>query len=122
MFFIGIFGIQNKDEKIGVINNTECISCGSLTKLDVYKRYSYFHIFFIPVYKWKFEYYAIPYCCKRACILKEEAGQNIEKGLKSAIIPEDCIQVISSSNNHCPYCNINLPQDFKYCPHCGRAL
>ena len=52
MFFIGIFGVNQTEKPIGTYNNTICPNCGALTRLELYKRYTYFHLFFIPTFKW----------------------------------------------------------------------
>ena len=45
MFFIGVFGIQDKDEYIGTYNNIVCPSCGRLARYEIHKSYRYFHVF-----------------------------------------------------------------------------
>ena len=56
MFFIGIFGVHQTEKQLGNYNNVICPSCGSFTRLQIFKRYTYFHIFFIPVFKWNIKY------------------------------------------------------------------
>jgi len=91
MFFVGIFGINQTEKPIGTCNNTVCPSCGALTRLEVYKRYSYFHLFFIPTFKWNVKYYAKSSCCGSIYELDPSIGAQYEKELirKSELMTYD---------------------------------
>jgi hypothetical protein len=75
MFFIGIFGIQDKDKYIGTCSNIECPSCGRLARYEIHKSYRYFHIFFIPIFRWNFRYFVKTSCCGRLYQLDPFVGR-----------------------------------------------
>ncbi|WDC84641.1 zinc-ribbon domain-containing protein [Caloramator sp. mosi_1] len=78
MFFIGIFGVEGKEEHIGDLNGRVCKVCGQYTTYRVYKRYSYFHFFFIKLFRFDEHYYAISRCCNRIFEIQKEVGRKFE--------------------------------------------
>ena len=81
MFFIGIFGTNHAQKPIGTRGNIICPSCGSLTHSEVFKAYSYFHVFFIPTFRWNTRYYTRFNCCGKVYGLEPDIGRQFEKGL-----------------------------------------
>jgi hypothetical protein len=123
MFFIGIFGIQDAQKSIGSYNNTICPSCSALTRFEVLKAYTYFHIFFIPTFKWNVRYYVKPVCCGSIYELDPVVGQQYEKGLTPEIRNEHMRPV----NQHLPFktcssCRARTESGYSFCPHCGARL
>ena len=51
MFFIGIFGIDKKNEEIKALHDTECRECSGHS-CTLYREYYRFHFFFIPLITW----------------------------------------------------------------------
>ena len=47
-FFIGIFGIQDKQKTIREFNNVVCSYCGSLSRAELIEQYTYFHFSSYP--------------------------------------------------------------------------
>ena len=78
MFFIGIFGIEHREKIIKEINNLTCKRCLQNVTGKLVKQYDYFHFFFIPIFKWREEYYLI--CENCSCVFKvsKEKGKSIE--------------------------------------------
>lgn len=123
MFFIGVFGIQGEQKKIGTYNNAVCSNCGALTRLELYKDYSYLHIFFIPTFKWNIKYIARSGCCNALFELDPEIGRLYEKGESPAIEPRHLkIMGRTSSNGTCPNCGARVERDHSFCPYCGNRL
>jgi len=123
MFFFAMFGIQDKDQLIGTCNNIVCPSCGRLAKYEVYKTYRYFHVFFLPVYRWNFRYIVKASCCGSLYELDPLVGQEFEKNPGTEIKKENLRRI----NNYlpykyCPNCNTDVPAEFSYCPYCGGKL
>jgi len=123
MFFIAFFGIEDKDKYIGTYNNIECPSCGRLTRYDIHKSYRYFHIFFIPTFRWNVRYYVKASCCGSLYELDPDVGREFEKNLRTEIRNEHLRPV----HNHSPYkycsnCSTNVPENYSYCPYCGGKL
>lgn len=128
MFFIGIFGIENKDKEIKIIDNVNCKICDSATKGKLIKNYSFFHFFFIPLFKWNENYYIVCSECNSLYTISKEKGKAIENGDNIEISYWDLQEVDNEHNNdngyyeikRCTYCGEQIKSQFKYCPHCGR--
>lgn len=123
MFFIGVFGINQKREELGTYNNVVCPSCGSYTRLAISKSYSYFHIFFVPTFRWNQRYFARSCCCGALFELDGDIGRAFENGENPKI--EDSHMHLLSAKGHyslCPDCGARLEDSHVYCPYCGRRL
>lgn len=118
MFFIGIMGTGNKEKMITEIPNITCKACGALGRYEVIKRYSYFHIFFIPLWKWATEYYVKERMCQTIFRLDPEAGEAIEKGIRADILPGD-LEALNPVRR-CDGCGRALDEKFIYCPYCSK--
>lgn len=120
MFFIGIFGIENKSKNILTNRNNICPLCNAYGSYDILKSYNYFHIFFIPLWKWTTRYFIRTHCCMKFCTLDNNIGLRIENGEMVEIKKEH----IHCDNNCtlCPYCSSQIEPGFHYCPHCGKRI
>lgn len=123
MFFIGIFGIDQKEKQIGTYNNAVCPACGALTRFEIYKTYSFFHIFFIPVFRWNVKYIVKPVCCGSIYELDPEIGRQYENG-KSPDIRSEHLNLL---NRYLPYkicsrCRARVAPEYSFCPYCGSKL
>ncbi len=107
MFFIGIFGIDHASKEMGTENNVTCPACGAYTHFKLRKDYDYFHIFFIPVFRWNVRELAQAHCCGT---LLERDGETW--------------RVLTKRMNTCPSCGkpIDPEAGFKYCPWCSHPL
>lgn len=123
MFFFGIFGLDSKIKEIGKANNIVCPSCNALTSFSIYKAYSYFHIFFIPTFRWNVKYIAKSACCSAVYALREELGRAFTKGKSPDITPSD-LTIIENGRIFlkCRHCARETGQGFFYCPYCGKEL
>lgn len=121
MFFIGIFGIQDKQKEVCDIK-IECKNCNS-RHIKLYKTFRYFHIFFLPIYKWKNRYHAFCDNCGIVYSIPEEKGMKAEKGESDVIIYWDLEEVHKKPIvKRCPNCNNQVDDNFEYCPYCGKKL
>ena len=93
MFFVGVFGIQDKTKEIHREQNVICPVCGSYDSYQLFKTYTYFHFFFIPLWKWNYRFFIKTRCCNRFCQIDQEIGTRIEKGETV---------IVSDSDLHCP--------------------
>ncbi|MDI9419829.1 MAG: zinc ribbon domain-containing protein [Bacillota bacterium] len=122
MFFVGIFGIQNKTQHITSESAVICPVCERYGRYDIIKSYYYFHVFFVPVWRWNRRYYIQTHCCSRICELDQETGSNIEAG-HSVVIEKEHIRCSDrTAAPACPNCSARLDPRFAYCPHCGSPL
>ena len=123
MFFMAFFGIQDKDKYIGTYNNIVCLSCGRFGRFEIYKSYRYFHIFFIPIFRWYVKYIVKTSCCGCLYELDPFVGNEFEKNPDTEIKKEDLRWI----NNYLPFkycsnCKTDVPAEFNYCPYCGGKL
>ncbi|MBW8382763.1 MAG: zinc ribbon domain-containing protein [Youngiibacter sp.] len=125
MFFIGIFGVKQGQKEIGTESNVICPECGHLTRLNVIKQSSYFHIFFIPIFRWNVRYFAKTLCCGQLFELNAEAGKEFEEGKSGAISQGDLTRIGPQRRTglvKCSSCGANVENSYRFCPHCGNHL
>ncbi len=80
MFFIGIFGIETKNVELKRLAPTMCKHCRGVEAFNLFKHYHQFHFFFIPLFKWKVEYYIVCEACQLIATIPTEKGQALEMG------------------------------------------
>lgn len=123
MFFIGIFGVEQGQKQIGCYNNVICSSCGAFTRYQIFKGYSYFHIFFIPAFKWNTKYYVKSDCCGSINELDPSLGSEYERGLSPEIRSEHLRPVYAGpACGICANCGAKVDAGFRFCPRCGKGL
>lgn len=128
MFFIGIFGIENKEKEIKVLYNISCKKCNSVVKGKIIKSFDFFHFFFIPIFKWNEKYYVICNKCSTLYSISKDKGKAIEHGENIDITYWDLQQVNENYNGNyfqvdiCKNCGKRLENRFNYCPHCGTKI
>lgn len=129
MFFIGIFGIENKDKEIKIINNITCKRCNKTIRGKLMKNYDFFHFFFIPLFKWNESYYIVCNECNSVYTISKDKGKAIENGDNIEISYWDLQEVNNEYNNNgyyernrCQNCGEEVESTFKYCPNCGSKI
>lgn len=127
MFFIGIFGIDTKEKQLRTFDNVVCGTCGRLSRATLTQTYTYFHIFFIPTFRWNKHYYIKLRCCGAVY----EADEAYAQALKTAgDIDFSRLKRVSSGfgdfgdfgdtgSTTCAHCGARLDNSFSWCPHCG---
>ena len=95
----------------------KCATCGCMGDVELIKTYHCFRLFFIPIFKWKVQYYLKPSCGQEVTVSEE-----IALGILYGKISVDQIRIEHrlSNPNLCPHCGKTLENDFGYCPYCGR--
>lgn len=125
MFFIGIFGIENKDKEIKDIKNVLCNNCGSFTSYKLIKSYTFFHIFFIPLFKWNKKYFLISRCCNNVWEIPYDIGEKLEGEDSIPMNFDDYKNITKVDDNYkliCPICRNKMQSNYIYCPFCGSKL
>lgn len=129
MFFIGIFGIENKDKEIKKLDNISCKRCNKTISGRLIKNYDFFHFFFIPLFKWNEKYYVVCNQCKSVYTIPRDKGKAIEHDDKIEVTYWDLQEINTQyydnnyyNENRCANCGGELSGNFKYCPHCGMKI
>lgn len=122
MFFVGIFGIQDKTKEIHTEQNIVCPICDSFDSYQVLQTYTYFHFFFIPLWRWNYRYFLKTRCCNRVCQLEQEVGTRIEQGEQVVVQDSDLSCSGNSGLSTCPQCGGKQEAGYNYCPQCGSSL
>lgn len=119
MFFI--FGISTKEKELDFSQTTICPSCGAYGRLEAFMTYTFFSLFFIPLFKWNKKYYIRSTCCGGLYTIDDDLGKAMERGERSSIKESDLNPVNTGHNRekYCPSCNFPMEPGFEYCPKCG---
>ena len=123
MIFIG--GISQGRKDFDFFRQTMiCKKCGRYSSISVFMIYTYFSFFFIPLFKWGKQYYAVSNCCNTVFSIDKELGKAIERGEHINLREEDLtiVGMDQSRTNHCPDCGFLLTPEYAYCPKCGKKL
>ena len=123
MFFFGFFGIMDKQKNIEYNKSMICPCCGRYSRFNIFMVYTYFHIFFIPIFKWNKRYFAQTVCCNAVYTLSQEIGSAIERGENPEIKDEDLTPYYNADPiRYCKNCGYKLSEEFDYCPKCGSKI
>lgn len=126
MFFIGIFGIEEKHKEIRSIQNMVCKDCERMTTYELIEAYNFFHFFFVPIFKWNYRYYLKCRSCTTVFQIPKELGEALKMGENPQINNEDLNHIFkeesSISVTSCNNCGMEIECKFQYCPHCGHKL
>ncbi len=129
MFFIGIFGIESNDKEIKSFTGVVCPCCGRLTKAVLFMSYTYFHIFFIPTFRWNRRYYVKLRCCGALYAAPEDYAKQLKtaddidfsrlKKVSGGFGGFEAPPPGGGSAYECPRCGKSVDKSFPYCPYCG---
>lgn len=127
MFFIGIFGIDQKQKQIKTVTGSLCKNCNGYSGYTLIKYYSFFHIFFIPIFKWNIKYYLICNDCKTVYEIPKEKGIIAEQEDAYEFTYWDLKAVDEGYTENfieykCKNCGRHIEAGFTYCPYCGKKL
>lgn len=118
MFFFGIFGIQDKVRQIKEFTNIIC-TCGRYSSMKLMQSYTYFHIFFIPLFKWNKKYYIDARCCGRIFEVPDDYADEL---LQSDNVDMGRLKEINVPYRVCPNCGAQVDSGYRYCPYCGKEI
>ncbi|NMA66575.1 MAG: zinc ribbon domain-containing protein [Clostridiaceae bacterium] len=94
-----------------------------LTRYEVSKTYSYFHLFFISTFRWNVKYLVTTGCCGNLFELAPEIGRSFEKKQITEIRNEH-LKPISQyvPYKYCSACHAKVDSGYSFCPYCGQKL
>ena len=145
MFFIGIFGIDKKNEEIKALHNTVCRECSSQS-CTLYKEYYRFHFFFIPLITWGRKYRVVCEACGSVYNVNEEKnsysywdlnnllfrGRSVDREFNQGSPVYSNSGKSGSGRNRsgskagdtdlCPNCGAEIKEEWTYCPVCGKII
>ena len=122
MFFIGIFGTDAKVVPVGQIPEVSCPVCGRTVTFNVCRRYSYFHAFFIPLFKFGSIYLATCPSCASVFELDPELGKRLAHGEQISVGKENLRLLKSNLVPRCPACGAPQVEGSLFCNRCGAKL
>lgn len=131
MFFIGIFGIEEKAKVIGQKDVEMCPFCARKGYHTFFKVYNYFHFFFIPLFKWNTRYFIQTSCCSKLYLITNpqltydlERGRDVTFTLADVELYKNLPQMYDEGIDFdfCPNCGNRVSKTFLYCPYCGQKL
>ena len=118
MFFIGIFGIGKDKKELRTFPNIICPCCGRYTQAKLVMEYSYFHLFFLPLFKFSKKFFVLPSC---GCSVYEADAEYANELQTAAYIDMNRLTLISR-RNICRSCMREVGNEFSFCPYCGSRL
>ncbi len=120
-----IIGINQSEKQLDFFQTIVCRRCGRYGHISVWMRYTYFMLFFIPLFKWDKHYIAKLDCCGASCELDPALGREIERGERTSLDADDLhfdSPYGGTTVRRCAYCGYETAEDFQYCPKCGRPF
>ena len=124
MFFIGVFGMETKNKEIKRLSPMMCKHCRETVAFHLFKHYHQFHFFFIPLLKWKMNYYIVCESCQCIATIPIEKGKALQMGeaVELTLWDQDIIEEPSQIKKRCSNCQEVVDSTYQYCPHCGNHL
>ena len=77
-----IYGRKTKTKQLNFQQNIDCPNCNRAGSFRAFKSYRQFSVNFIPLFKYKKQWYLETTCCGKKYMLSEEVGKQIENGEK----------------------------------------
>lgn len=121
MFFI--FGIEEKEKELREFANIVCPECGRYSRAVLILQFTYFHFFFIPIFRWNKRYFVRVRGCGAMYEADAEYGKQLEQGAEPDF---SRLKKVSSGFSGfgefyttCKNCGEAFDPSFSYCPHCG---
>lgn len=119
MFFFGVFGIQDKQRTVKEFGNVLCPDCERLSRAELIESFTFFHFFFIPLFRWNKKYFITMRCCRSLYTVNEDYFQELKN---SDSIDFSRLNRIRVSHDICPLCGNYINPNFNFCPKCGQKL
>jgi len=133
MFFIGIFGVEEKAKVLKQKEVDVCPFCTRKGSYTFFKVYNYFHFFFIPIFRWNTRYFLQTNCCSRIYLITNkdvafdiEHGKDVDISFYDVELFKDMQSMHDTTSEFgvefCPNCKNRVSKSFLYCPYCGQKL
>lgn len=116
-----LIGAGPHTKQIGDSQMMICPSCGRFSRMTPYVRRQEIRLFFLPVARFRRQYYAKASCCGEIFQLDPEVGRSIERG-EPVTIDESDLTFTGTPQQFCAACQRPVEPSHTYCPHCGEEL
>lgn len=118
MFFIGVFGIQDRKKKICEPEGA-CSDCGR-ESMELIQTERIFHFFFLPVFHWNRRFFLACRACGSWAEISQERAERLMAG--DHVGPWDMPQTVSREERRCLACGHLGQEGDRYCAKCGAKL
>lgn len=126
-----IMGINTGRKQLGEERMVICSRCGKYGRYEVILTYTYFSLFFIPLFKWNKQYFVTASCCGAIFSLDPGTGQRMARG-ETVPAEEWNLTLLQNGSGqggyggqiqkHCLSCGYETDADFEFCPKCGKRF
>ena len=79
-----LYSRKTKTNQLRFHQNIDCPNCNRAGSLKAVKTYKQFSVNFIPLFKYKKQWYLETTCCGKKYLLPEVVGKQVENGTKSS--------------------------------------
>ncbi|BES65756.1 zinc ribbon domain-containing protein [Gottschalkiaceae bacterium SANA] len=118
MFFIGIFGIQDRKKKIAEPKGA-CSGCGR-ESLALIQTERIFHFFFLPVFHWNRQYFLACENCEEWIEISSDRAERLLAG--DSVGPWDMPGRTNVNDRFCSDCGYRAGHGDVFCAKCGAKL
>lgn len=118
MFFIGVFGIQDRKKKIAEPKGA-CSGC-ERESLALIQTERIFHFFFLPVFHRNRRYFLACENCGEGTAISEERADRLMAG--DSVGPWDMPGTTKTRGRFCSECSYRSGEGDVYCAKCGAKL
>ena len=119
------FGINEKREDLDYDVLLVCDACGAYGRLQVFQTCMVFSLFFIPLFRFNYHYYAQTSCCNTLYEIEADTAKALLRGEISELKSSD-LHLLYKGNGSvfkkCRFCGYETSEDFEFCPKCGNRF
>jgi len=120
MFFFVFFGTYNKKRIIKQFENLYCPECGVKKEAQLISLDMVFHIFFIPIFKIRSQYFLIFKSCNHDFKIEKEKAESIPEDFNEDKF--NTKEELKFDYKYCKKCDRTFDESYNYCPYCGGKL
>lgn len=116
------FGTSFKEDTIREFTNVVCPVCGAMTMATLVYSYSYFHLFFIPLFRFSKRYTVRLRCCGAVFEATREQFEQMKNGVAPEFSSMTRADRGGGNGRRCPGCGADVDPRYVYCPFCGMKM
>ncbi|NLN81390.1 MAG: zinc-ribbon domain-containing protein [Clostridiales bacterium] len=116
-----LFGIGSGQKDYGLFPKIPCFFCAERRQMRLSKHYSYFHLFFIPIFHFNVTYYFTCPKCSTVYFCNRQKARQIHHYTPVRVEFSDILPA-NRAFQYCSKCSAAARQDDLFCPICGTEL